>query len=359
MLFTQNTGSATCLPCVAGTYSSILGGTACTACPAGSQCLLGATQPGALAASGSVDIAVLAATRPSMKQSPMATELKNQANASTTLRAAVLGTGGLLIVLFLALAIAAQKVDSVGRLVNCASEEQSGTEADLETKDEAIAVEPVNKSQTPPANDSMWVKLDVVFSSLHFVPPGGVKEVRQTAFGGMMTIVFLVAILTVGAQLAVDNLTVVYATSIVPELPPWDPRGTYRITARAHGIGLEACNGNVLTLQTADPAEWSASGGGGGTITSAWSATGTSSSLEGGEADGSCTVVWTCQQCVLVKSSSSSATVELVAPSRAWATYVEYTIETPQLTSSATSGDASSLPVFSVQVSFRSESVLL
>jgi hypothetical protein len=340
-------GSSTCIPCAAGTYSSILGGLSCTACPAGRQCLFGATQPGA-AASAEVDLTALAATRPSIKQSPMEAELANQANANTTLRALVLGGGGALVVLFLAFAIASQKVDAVGRLVNCSSDvgEVSNSETDAGTKAASTAIAPVSKTPTP-SDATIWVKLDVVFSSLHFVPPGGVKEVRQTAFGGMMTLVFLVAILALSAQLAVDNLTMVYTTSIVATLPAWDPRGTYRVTARAHGIGLEACNGNVLTLQAFDPTEWTASGG---VISSAWSATGSSSSLVGGEADGSCTVVWTCKDCTLIKSSASTSTVILSAPSRAWATYVEYTIEMPQLTSSATSGEASSLPVFAVQV---------
>ena len=310
--------------------------------------MFGAAQPKA-ASTPVVDLPAMASIRPSIKQSPMATELNNQASSNTTLRAAVLGGGGALILLFLALAIAAQKVDSVGRLVNCSPENEDAGEAGFVIDASSALSLPGTKLHAPAA-DSIWVKLDVVFSSLHYVPPGGVKEVRQTAFGGMMTAVFFVAILSLGAQLSVDNLTVVYTTSIVGELPAWDPRGTYRITVRAHGIGIDSCNSNVLTLLESDPAEWSASGGSGGTVTVAWSASGTSSSLEGGEADGSCTVMWTCKDCVLVKSSASSVTVQLSAPSRAWATYIEYTIEMPQLTSSATSGPASSLPVFAVQV---------
>jgi hypothetical protein len=286
----------------------------------------------------------MAATRPSIKQSPIATELANLASSSTNLRAAVLGTGGALLVLFLGLAIAAQKVDSVGRLARCVSEQAS----DMGQETSTVVVSDSKKPTS--STDSIWVKLDVVFSSMHYVPPGGVKEERHTAFGGMMTVVFLVAILALSAQLAVDNLTVVYTTSIVAELPAWDPRGTYRLTARAHGIGLQACNSNVLTLQAADSAEWTASGG---VISSAWSATGTGSSLDGGVADGACTVVWTCKDCTLLKETGSTANVVLNAPSRAWATFVEYTIETPQLTSSATSGEASNLPIFTIQVCKR------
>jgi hypothetical protein len=283
----------------------------------------------------------MAAIRPSIKQSPFKSELENQATANTTLRALVLGGGGVLLIFFLVFAIAAQKVDAVGRLVNCSSAEQESEAAAV--SDESLK----SATRTPAADSSLWVKLDVVFSSLHFVPPGGVKEVRQTAFGGMMTIVFLVAILALSAQLAVDNLTVVYTTSIVGEMPAWDPVGTYRVTVRAHGIGVEACNSNVLTLQAFTPSDWTASGG---VISSAWSATGTGSSLDGGVADGSCTVVWTCKKCMLVKSAATTSTVILSAPSRAWASYIEYTIEMPQLTSSATSGEASNLPVFAVQV---------
>jgi hypothetical protein len=286
----------------------------------------------------------MASTRPSIKQSPIAAELANQATANTNLRAAVLGTGGALLVLFLALAIAAQKVDSVGLLVNC-SKGDADMGDDHSANENSKSASSLSKASTPVA-DSIWVKLDLVFSSMHFVPPGGVKEVRQTAFGGMMTIVFLVAILALSAQLAVDNLTVVYTTSIVGETPPWDPYGTYRLTARAHGIGLEACNQNVLYFQ-AENTDWISSGG---AIDLAWGATGTGSSLEGGVADGSCTVMWTCSRCKLLRSAASAASIVLSAPSRAWATYIEYTIETPQLTSSATSGEASNLPVFAVQV---------
>ncbi len=332
----------------------------CTACPAGRQCLIGTTQPSAVSLSN-VDITAMAAIRPFIKQSPIATELGNQASANTTLRAAVLGGGGTLIVLFLSFVIAAQKVDSVGRLVNCASDQPEGAESEAGTPETLTEAASVSKQPAVSVHvaDSIWVKLDVVFSSLHFVPPGGVKEVRQTAFGGMMTVVFLVAILALSAQLAVDNLTVVYATSIVAELPAWDPHGTYRLTVRAHGIGLEACNSNVLTLRELDAADWTAAGGDVGTTTSAWSATGTGSSLDGGVADGSCTVVWTCKQCTLVKSSAAAASVILSAPSRAWATHVEYTIETPKLTSSATSGEASTLPAFAVQVGSISNDALI
>jgi hypothetical protein len=339
-------GSSKCTPCSTGTYSSVAGASSCSACPADRQCLLGAAQPSA-AASSDVDITKMAATRPSIKQSPIAAELASQADANTNLRTAVLGIGGALLVLFLALAIAAQKVDAVGLLVNCSTgnAEKSDEPAASENSTSTVSF---SKASTPVA-DSIWVKLDLVFSSMHYVPPGGVKEVRQTAFGGMMTIVFLVAILALSAQLAVDNLTVVYTTSIIGETPPWDPHGTYRLTVRAHGIGLEACNKDALYFQDTT-ADWTSTGG---TIGSAWSATGTGSSLEGGVADGSCTIVWTCRQCKLLRSAGTPAVVVLFAPSRAWATYIEYTIETPQLTSSATSGEASSLPVFTVQVSHR------
>ena len=267
------------------------------------------------------------------------TERANQATAYASLRLLVLGCGSILIVLFLVLAVAAQKIDCVGHMLNCCSEPaQTGGEDGSDKTSTTLT------SGSKAATDSIWVKLDVVFSSLHFVPPGGVKEVRQTAFGGMMTIVFLVAVLALSAQLAVDNLTVVYTTSIVGEVPAWDPRGTYRLTVRAHGIGFETCNSSVMTI-TSSASDWTSVGG---NITLAWSATGTDSSLDGGEADGSCTVMWTCKDCTHMRISESSVT--LSAPSRAWGTYVEYTIEVPQLTSSATSGEASSLPVFAVQV---------
>jgi hypothetical protein len=304
------------------------------------MCLLGAKQPSAAAA----DITAMTAIRPSIKQSPLEAELANQASASEKLRAAVLGTGGALLVIFFSLAIAAQKVDSVGRLANCSS----STEGEAGLQETSAAVASASKTSAP-GTDSIWVKLDVVFSSMHYVPPGGVKEVRQTSFGGMMTIVFLVAILALSAQLAVDNLTMVYTTSIVGDIPAWDPHGTYRITVRAHGIGLEACNSDVLILKSFSMTDWTSAGG---NASSAWSATGTSSSLEGGVADGSCTVMWTCTKCKLDMGSGSAAYVGLSVPQNvgAWATYVEYTIEMPQLTSSATSGEASNLPVFALRV---------
>jgi hypothetical protein len=341
-------GSPKCTPCAVGTFSSIVGGSSCTACPAGRMCLLGAKQPSVAAA----DITAMAAIRPSIKQSPLEAELANQASASEKLRAAVLGTGGALLVIFFSLAIAAQKVDSVGRLANCSS----ATKGEAELQEAPTAMASASKTSAP-VTDSIWVKLDIVFSSMHYVPPGGVKEVRQTSFGGMMTIVFLVAILALSAQLAVDNLTVVYTTSIVGDLPAWDPFGTYRVTARAHGIGLEACNSNVLTLQGSPDSDWTSAGG---NTSSAWSATGTSSSLEGGVTDGSCTVMWTCTKCKLVTAAGRPAMITLSAPNNlgAWATYIEYTIETPQLTSSATSGEASNLPVFALQVCISNDSSL-
>jgi hypothetical protein len=328
-----NTGSSTCTPCSVGSFSSIVGSVSCTSCPAGRQCLLGAAQPSATLSS-EMDITAMAAIRPSITQSPLMTAQANQASASSNFRVLILGCSGGLFVLFLLVAIAAQKNDFIGRVVNCSSQMADDNALSSDVKASTALVE------------SMWVKLDVVFSSFHYVPPGGVKEVRKTAFGGMMTVVFLVVILALSVQLAVDNLTVVFTTSIVGELPTWDPRGTYRLTVRAHGIGLAACDSNVLRF-TFIAADWT---GAGGSISLAWSAIGTSTSLEGGVADGSCTVMWTCTQCMLLKSSASTADIKLSAPTRAWATYLEYTFETPQLTSSATSSDAISLPVFVIQV---------
>jgi hypothetical protein len=210
------------------------------------------------------------------------------------------------------MAVAAQKSDAVGRVVNCAS-----------------------------GASFSWVKFDLLFPQAHFCPMGGVVQRRQTSFGGLMTLVCMMTILVLAVQLAIDNLTPAFATSITSESPPWDPHGTFRLTAIVHGGGFVSCStlrDSVLQIKST-ASDW----GVGAMISTSWADAGPTG-------DGTCTITWQCVSCVFV--SPRAGTLSLIAPVRAWATFIEYTFDMPRLTTSAldANSDPDPLPVFRLEV---------
>jgi hypothetical protein len=253
----------------------------------------------------------LAARRPSIRQNPFEVEKEGNLATQRTTRTSVLSTGGVIIIGLLFMAVAAQKSDAVGRAVNCAS----------------------SASLT-------WVKFDILFTTAHFCPIGGVVQRRQTSFGGLMTLVCMTAIVLLAVQLGIDNLTPAFATSITSEPPPWDPHGTFRLVATVHGGGIGSCStlrDTVLQVKST-ASDWGVSA----LISTSWAD-------EGANGDGSCTITWQCASCAFV--SPRAGTLSLVAPVRAWATYIEYAFDMPRMTSSALDANSVSdpLPVFRLE----------
>ena len=148
---------------------------------------------------------------------------------------------------------------------------------------------------------------------------------RQTSFGGFMSVVCFAVIMVLAVSLGDENLSPAYVSSISTETPAWNPHGTFRLTVVVHGSGFEDCGAPNSAIKIDHlPSDWE------GIVNSTWTSA----------VDGSCTIVWQCVQCMIV--SPSTVPLVLNASRSAWATYIEYTLDTPSFTSSAllTSGGA-------------------
>ncbi len=285
-LYAPSANASLCLLCSVGHYANAQNATACQVCPPGQSCLLGAFQP----APSSVSQLVTLPQR--VTSDPFAIEVANDAARRTSFHANAYGYGSAVVLILLITAIAAQRVDSVGRLVNCA-----------------------------PGSPRGWVSFDVIFPFRHAIPVGGIMQHRQTSFGGFMSLVCASVIVVLAVTLAVENISPAYVASISTETPPWNPHGTFRLTAVVHGSGFDTkCSAQDHAIAIVhSPSDWLSVDSPNSTWTSA--------------ADGSCTIVWQCNQCMMV--SPSTVPLVLSAPFRAWATYIEYTLDTPALTMSA------------------------
>ncbi len=280
--------------------------------PAGSQILLGAFAPRALAASAAVpSLAALSAQRSNVTKNPFTTEVAQTAAAATALKNTIFSSGGGLIFFLFFFFLAVQKFDSLGRIFNGC---------------------PRN-----PARFN-WVKLDLFFGLAHTVPDGGALQTRQTSFGGMLSVVCLSAVFMLSASLAVDNYAPVYTTSITTELAPWQPFGTFRLTAKLHGSCTDSTVEALTCAATIAPEN-----------VGDWSGALNQTACDIDAADGTCTVVWECNRCYL--TTLSEVTLQLRGPPRSWAHYVEYKWEVPRLNTAAlTAAPASdTLPAFAVE----------
>jgi hypothetical protein len=255
-------------------------------------------------------ISALSTSLPVLALNPFEIETKGDQARIAELKSMATLYGCIFIVLVFAIGVAGQKYDSVGRVINCSRQAS------------------IN-----------WVKLDLLFGLAHTVPDGGVVMNRSTSFGGVMSVVCLLAVGMLAAQLGLDTLAPVYATDITTEPPVFVPRGTFRLTVLVHG----SCTDSLVDTATPvcavrlvelNSREWT------GAITS--KCTSVSS------VDGTCKVVWECTACSF--NALARSTIRLIAPLRAWATHVDYTIEMPKLISSANDpGTDSVLPPFTLK----------
>ena len=261
-------------------------------------------------APAAASISALSTSLPVLALNPFEIETKGDQVNIAALKSMATLYGCVFIVLVFAIGVAGQKYDAVGRIINC--------------------------SRQACLN---WVKLDLLFGLAHTVPDGGVVMNRSTSFGGVMSVVCLLAIGMLAANLGLDTLAPVYTTDITTEPPVFVPRGTFRLTVLVHGSCTDSLVDTVkpvcaVRLVELQPRDWN------GAITSSCQ------SVSG--VDGTCKVVWQCDACNF--NALDTSTIQLIAPLRAWATHVDYTIEMPKLIASANDpGTDSTLPPFTLK----------
>ena len=170
-----------------------------------------------------------------------------------------------------------------------------------------------------------WSRLDVLFPDLHFRTNGHAMVFKKTQFGAAMSIATFLAFVGIGIALGVNSIMFsVYASSISPQPPPWEPRGVYQLVVTVFGGGsVDQCAGgpaNGFGIFAQSAADWNVA---------------PTSVRNAYNADGSCTLSWRCgDHCSM--AAATSATLELRAPPRSWATHVSFAIATPMFASNTT-----------------------
>ena len=242
-----------------------------------------------------VALATLGALAPASVLSPFETELNENKERQLWQVLLVLGVGATLGVVLIIAAIAAQKLDSWGALVNCSSR------ACLN-----------------------WADLDFFFAKQHVSPNGGIQQNRKTSFGGQMTVICVFFMITASLALGMQNLSIAYVESVSTATLPWQPLGAFSVRVEMRGGGMDACVQNASTIGTVlafapvRASDWSAP---------------SQSTFEYNAADGTCVATWTCSMCTMRASVSTSVLLNVSA--RAWVTHASYTLVTPSLTASA------------------------
>jgi hypothetical protein len=219
----------------------------------------------------------------------------------------VLGFGSACVVILLSVAIASQKYDSVGRLLNCRS-----------------------------GSTLTWVDMDFFFSEVHWTPADSTlpAQHRHTTFGGMVSMILIVTIVFVSIQLGTSNLSPTYSSSVSIEPPQWQPHGFYSLTVTIFGSGLQSCVGSGnsdISIQ------W---------VPSHWTGSLPITQLSYDPSDGSCLVSWTCNPCQLVTVNTSP--LRIIVSSNSFSTHAQYLLKTPPFTVSSTDSGSESQGPFSV-----------
>jgi hypothetical protein len=238
---------------------------------------------------------------------PFHSELAANSAYQKQLMIFVMGAGGAFVFVLLLIAILSQKSDIVGRLLNCR-----------------------------PSSALTWVDLDVFFAKLHWTPSESTLPAlhRKTSFGGMMSVIVMFTIVLVSIQLGISNLTPTYTSSVSIESPQWQPHGSYSLSLKMYGSGLEVCNVNA----SAASIRWTMSD---------WSGTAPVVQFNYNASDGSCIAMWRCDKCKLLSTTTTS--LRVIVSSNAFSTHAAYLLSSPSFTKSATeTGSAESQSLFSV-----------
>jgi hypothetical protein len=243
---------------------------------------------GAFRPSSATDLRRIADSIP-VTSNPFQNEIADTAAVQAQQTIFVLGGGGALIVLMLVLALASQKFDCMGTCLNCRH----------------------SASLT-------WVDLDIFFARSHWTPAESTlpAQHRKTSFGGMLSLILIVTVAIVSVQLGTSNLAPTYSTSISIETPQWQPHGDFSLSVTMFGSGLGVCRSGVASSDIS--VQWTASD---------WSGPRPITQFVYNEFDGSCVATWTCKQCKLISTSTTS--LRVVVSSTAFSTHAQYVIKSP------------------------------
>ncbi len=176
-----------------------------------------------------------------------------------------------------------------------------------------------------------WSRLDVLFGDLHYRTDDRAMVFKKTAFGAAMSIATFVAFVGVGIALGVNSIMFpVYASSVSPQPPPWQPHGVYQLVVTVFGGGGMVDQCSTSTLNGTDNSfrinELNAAD---------WSVAPTRVDNVHNPRDGSCTLTWRCdKRCSML--AITSATLRLSSPPRSWASYVSFKMSTPLFASNST-----------------------
>ena len=287
--FPRHPGSSTCSLCAPGRVSVNTSSAECDACPPGMQCLLGAALP-----------TPPQRTDQSVLNPFTATGTQNQETV-LGIGQLVLGACTPVVLLIIATGVAGEKSPRFRRFAaaHCAVFD--------------------------------CARLDVLFGDLHYRSHGHAMVFKKTAFGAAMSIAACVAFVGVGITLGVNSIMFpVYASSVSPQPPPWEPRGVYQLVVTVFGGGGMADQCSSGTLNGTDDSfrihELNAAD---------WSAAPTRVSNAYNPRDGSCTLTWRCDKRCMLRAVSS-ATLQLRSPPRSWASHVSFKVSTPLFASNST-----------------------
>lgn len=309
--------------CPLGTYTLLAGSvgvSSCLPCPPGSTCFLAGDRP--------IVTAFPVPLRSTTILDPLQQTQEQSNIALSNITIAISIAGACLIALLLAVAVWAEKQERFEFLKSC----------------------------------------DILFAGSHFRPSGSLlAPVVPSILGGGVTAAAIVAIAFLSALLACQNYYIpTYVSTVTSVPPPFDPHGTFRMTADVVGNGFGACATANSSFQY--PASYFSSTNGQfiGSDSTAWyappfigigyisaewdlSATGAGISMlvANDGTSGACRMTWTCSKCRMV---GASATLNVQAVSTwAFANYIQYKFETPLMTSSVSqSGEGSSSVPFTI-----------
>jgi hypothetical protein len=185
-----------------------------------------------------------------------------------------------------------------------------------------------------------WSSMDLFFASVHSVPDGEPLRSRRTMFGATMTLAALIAFAGAGVVLGFNSVQFPnYVTSVSPQPAPWQPSGTFELSAKVYGGGLDHCEntqGSGIGI-FAQPSEWSAAP--------------TRISNRFNYTDGSCLVIWRCEgKCTML--ALETATLQLRSPTRSWASAVTFTVTTPLFVKETVVDDTFVAVPFQISASF-------
>jgi hypothetical protein len=197
----------------------------------------------------------------------------------------------------------------------------------------------------PAAHDAhTWLsRLDIFFDDTHFLETtmqASTVVAYRTRMGGTMSVACIFTMLATALLLGAQNLFASnQITTVTINALPIEPIGMFRLTLVVYGGSAAQCtNSSQGSLRDSQ-------------LTSNWilppgvdSASVMANLPTFNVATGACTLIWQCPGCTLL---APTTTITYTSPNLMWASFLQFTFETPALLSVA-SGTPVNLKMFSV-----------